>query len=268
MGTMPKQDGTPADPDWLNCAVYVAKGIRDRFIQGGPQTVENYYYFPWPMVFGYSITRDPSYKSQVLNITYNGKFTGGSTLDFATREHSWMFERRLATYALTGVWDPYFEHFASNLIGMLYINAINDPARTFKETFITSFAARTLLKWYALSGDERVPYVVKLVMDDIYAHAWNPTTGKTVYNVEPDGMRCGTSCTLEIISILNMYTAPLYWWHWAATGDATSLSRGDEIFNHLYHSQAPFSGKEFAQTTYWVSALDWRLGTRPYNYVP
>jgi hypothetical protein len=63
--------------------------------------------------------------------------------------------------------------------------------------------------------------------------------------------------------ILNGLVSPAYAWYWNLTGDAASLSRGDELFQHTLDDPANsiWTGKQFSQAYKWTfDYIRWRSG--------
>jgi hypothetical protein len=257
------------DPSWANCGLYIARSIRDRFLLQGHK-VGGRYYFPWLLVGAYARTGDPSFREAVIRIATDGNNSYGGVGDFGMREHAYAFERRLAKRAVTGEEDYDLEQFADAALGMIYVNAVGAPERMFQEAFMVGLLARPLIRWYAITHDQRVPYVLKLWMDKAYTDWFFPEpvlrpSGKGasgfLYNPEPLGLRCDVDCASTIGSNLNNLVSPMYAWYWRLTGDETYRERGDTIFSRQYRDGFPYHAKEWSQGFYWSwDYVDWRLG--------
>lgn len=257
------------DPTWANCGLYIARAMRDRFLDKGPNVRGNLY-FPWMLVAAHRWTKDPTFREAAIRIADAGTYAWGSVSDFNIREHAYAFERRLARRALTGEEDYDLEQFADAAIGMMYINAVGAPERRFQQPFMTGLLARPLTRWYAISRDERVPYVFKLWMDKAWSNWFFSEPRRTaggrmaagfLYNPEPNGARCNVTCESTIGSLLNNLIAPMWAWYWRLTGDETYRTQGDTIFSRQFRDGYPYHAKEWSQTYYWSwDYVDWRSG--------
>ena len=257
------------DPTWANCGLYLARQMRNHFLTVNP-AIAGYRYFPWLLVAAYSWTGDPSFREAALRIATNGSWVHGTVSDFDIREHAYAFERRLAKRALTGEEDYDLTQFADAALGMIYINATGAPERMFHQPFMIGLAARALTRWYAITRDERVPYVFKLWMDAAWANWFFPeprvngaasTAAGFLYNPEPNGPRCAIACQNTLGSMLNALNAPMWAWYWRLTGDETYRIRGDTIFSRQFRDGYPYNAKEWSQTYYWTwDYVAWRQG--------
>jgi len=254
------------DPNWANCGIYVAKAMRDRFLSSSPG-VAGYYYFPRALQAAYEWTGDVSYKDALLAIAESGNNFRGEVHDFAMREHAFAFERQLAKRAATGVENYRLQYFADAAIGHLYEVATDSPARTFNEPFMLGLAMRPLIAWYKISHDERVPTVVKLVLDKLWTDWYDQEKHHLYYNPEPVGLRCTNTgntanhCRVYTASLLNNLVSPAYAWYWRLTGDDKYRERGDDMFAYVFQDGDPYYPKEWSQVYYWSwDFVAWRKG--------
>jgi hypothetical protein len=254
------------DPSWANCGVFVAAAMRDKFQQFGPMAMPAYFYFPWAMVGAYRLTKDPTYRDEVISTADGGQGSRGSVDDFAMRENAFAFEGRLAKRDLTGQEDYDLPYFAEATLGHLYVNATGSPDRIFNEPFMLGLAMRPLIRWYMISHDERIPVVIKLTLDKIWDGWYDQKAHHFYYNPEPAGERCSVGCQKWTGSTLNNLVSPGYAWYWRLTGDEVARQRGDEMFSHEYAESYPYSAKEWSQGFYWSwDFVDWRQGKKAAN---
>jgi hypothetical protein len=252
------------DPTWANCGVKVAEAMRDRFAASGPTTMYALYLFPWTMVSAYGWTGDPSFKTQVVNIADAGMYWHGSIDDLFMREHAFAFERRLARRAVTGEEDYHLQYFADAAISMLYINATRSPERGFNEPFMMGLLMRPLIRWYMISHDARVPYVIRITLDRLWDDWYDKSKHHFLYNPEPaDNVRCWVACNEYTSSKLNNLVAPAFAWYWRLTGEDRFRERGDDLFAYLYADGDPYFAKEWSQGFYWsFDFVEWRKGEK------
>jgi hypothetical protein len=251
------------DSTWANCGVFIAAAMRDKFLTQGPNAMQAIFYFPWTMVAAYKWTKDPGYKDAVISIADSGAFSKGWVSDMLLREHAFAFERRLAKREVTGEEDPDLPYFAEASLAQLYINATASPERTMNEPFMLGLAMRPLIRWYMISHDERIPVVIRLLLDRIWDEWYDHRHHHFYYNPEPPGMRCSVSCQKFTSSDLNDLVAPAYAWYWRLTGDETYRMRGDDMFAHQYDDNPPYNAKEWSQGFYWSwDFVEWREGKK------
>jgi hypothetical protein len=251
------------DPTWANCGIYIAKEMRDLFLIKGPNQVLPFFYFPWTMVAAYHWTHDPSYKEAVIRIADEGNGYAGWLPDGGMREHAFAFERRLARLDVTGEPDYHLPYFAEVTLAQLYINATGSPERAFNEPFMLGLAMRPLIRWYMMSHDERIPYVIKLTLDRVWNDWYDKRAHHYFYNPEPPGPRCNNDCAKYTASALNNLVAPAFAWYWRLTGDDSYRQRGDDLFANVWADGPPYNAKEWSQGYYWSwDFVEWREGKK------
>jgi len=249
------------DPTWANCGIYIAKAMRDQFLLEGPNTVLPFLYFPWTLVGAYHWTHDPSYKEAVVKIADAGTDYWGWVGDFGMREHAYAFERRLARLDVTGEPDYNLQYFAEASIAQLYNNATGAPDRSFNQPFMLGLAMRPLIRWYLISHDERIPVVIKLLLDRFWDNWYDHRAHHYLYDPEPTGPRCNSDCQKYTLSTLNNLVSPAFAWYWKLTGDDKYRERGDDLFSHQYDDGNPWNAKEWSQGFYWSwDFVGWREG--------
>jgi len=251
------------DPSWANCGIYIAKAMRDQFLFQGPNSVLPFLYFPWTMVAAYHWTKDPSYKEAVVKIADAGTAYWGWVGDFGMREHAYAFERRLARLDVTGEPDYNLPYFAEATIAQLYGNAIGAPDRSFNQPFMLGLAMRPLIRWYLISHDERIPVVIKALLDRFWDQWYDQHAHHYLWDPEPYGPRCNSAdCEKNYAtSTLNNLVSPAFAWYWRLTGDDKYRERGDDLFAHQYDEGNPWNGKEWSQGFYWSwDYVYWREG--------
>jgi len=105
--------------------------------------------------------------------------------------------------------------------------------------------------------DHRVFYMIKRGMDALWRDYYVPAKHAmkaTLFEI-PDN---------DVWSVLNDLVAPAYAWYWNRTGDAGSLARGDDLFQHEFDvpGDVTWCGKQFSQIYKWsFDYVRWRSGT-------
>lgn len=258
------------DSAWANCGMYVARAMLEKFTSAGPNSVQGYFYFPWTLAAAWRRTSDPAYKNVISGIADAGVNYWGEVDEYGVREHAFAFERRLARRAVTGEEDYNLRYYADATIAQLYENATLGPARTFNQPFMLGLAMRPLIRWYMLSHDERVPVVIKQVLDRFWDEWYDKTAHHYFYNSESFGTRCTNAttpfvgCRVYTSSLLNNLVSPAFAWYWRLTGDNKYRVRGDDLFSYTFSDGDPYSAKEWSQVYYWSwDFVGWRQGKKP-----
>ena len=110
--------------------------------------------------------------------------------------------------------------------------------------------------------DYRVPAIVKRALDALWRDYYQPSNHTLRYTL-------ADLPTIRCLVILNGLVAPAYAWYWNLTGDAASLSRGDELFQHTLDDpgNSIWTGKQFSQVYKWTfDYVRWRSGNAAVEY--
>lgn len=268
------------DSDWNNCSDYMLPQYLSTYIVPNNGNIQGIDVFPDGLT--HALNTQSRYAMAMEKIGFvNGQsgvtyiLYGGLARANWMREVSyamgWMNARvKMQGYPIAAK----HKLTADALISML-LSAVDGSGRAGYQTFITGLALEALIKWWQITHDPRVPYVVKLVIDDWWTHWDGVTTFSFEYNVAVDGPYCNLGATwfqTDVAghcagdhvnqNILNGLMAAPFAWYWRLSGDATYQTRGDAVFNSLM-SSAPFSGKEFSQNYRMTfDYVAWRLGRR------
>ncbi len=135
--------------------------------------------------------------------------------------------------------------------------------------FMVGLAVETAIHYYDMTvmeghPDYRVPPVVKRALDALWRDYYAPATHTLRYT------RWDVPA-IENWNVLNNLVAPGYAWYWNLTGDAASLSRGDDLFQHEFDQPEEFnlSGKQFSQIYKWsFDYVRWRSGIESSTVMP
>jgi hypothetical protein len=127
--------------------------------------------------------------------------------------------------------------------------------------FMAGIGLEALINWYEMNllegtADNRIPLVVKGVLDKLWAQNWLPNGYSLLYN--PYNIP-----NLDNFTELNDLVAPAFAWYWSKTGDDTYLERGDLLFAHTFDTPGSYdwSGKQFSQIYKWsFDYANWRSG--------
>jgi hypothetical protein len=256
------------DSSWNHCALTILDPYR-RWILANNAQMDVWALFPYGMLMNYSRTGDSSNANAIhFLVTNSGSANYGGAVDpNAIRETAYAADIRIADELITGKRDRLLAKTIDKLIGnldMLY-NGQLGPAHP----FMVGLALETMIHYYEMTvaeghPDYRVPATVKRALDALWRDYYVPGTHAlrdTRWDIP----------TTDDWIILNDLVAPAYAWYWNLTGDAESLSRGDELFQHTLDdpNNTIWSGKQFSQVYKWsFDYIRWRSGLSSSSIVP
>ncbi len=127
--------------------------------------------------------------------------------------------------------------------------------------FMVGLAMETAIHYYDMTvaeghPDYRIPAMVKHALDALWSDYYVAGTHAFRYT------RWDLPTT-DDWTVLNNLVAPAYAWYWNLTGDAPSMSRGDDLFQNALNdpSNNVWEGKEFSQLYKWsFDYVRWRSG--------
>ena len=175
------------------------------------------------------------------------------------RETAYGTDVRIAYEMLTGNRDRLLAKRIDKLLGhldMLYNGDIGAA-----HPFMVGLVLETVIHYYDMTvaeghPDYRVPPVVKRALDALWRDYYVASTHAFRYTH-------WDIPTVDTWSVLNDLVAPAYAWYWNHTGDAASLSRGDDLFQHTFDvpGDVTWYGKGFSQIYKWsFDYVRWRSG--------
>jgi hypothetical protein len=280
------------DPTWANCGIHIAKAWRNRFLLG---TYPNSYLLTDGEVTAaaYGWTRDPTLRVAMKKALTGAPYWDGRIDENQQRNHAFAMTRRRVYEKVTGIEDYMLQYYVEAALMMVFNNAAERPERVYNQPFLLTLNMKDIIDSYSRSSDERIPVIVKMLIDrtwtDWYRPAgpWpegavDPATGLTryddyqvAYNGNAFGERCGGSNCLGneanwTESQLIAEMVPPFAWYWRLTGDETVYpdgttvrSRGDELFSRIYYHGRPYWAKTYSQTMWWTrDYVQWRLGLK------
>ncbi len=248
------------DPSWNHCALTVFDPYRQWILANNAQ-MDTWAIFPYGMLMNYWRTGDTTNANAIHFLaTNNGSGNYGGWVDpYGIRETTYIADVRIADELITGKRDRLLAKNIDKLLGnldMLYNGQLGAS-----HPFMVGLALETAIHYYDMTvveghPDYRVPATIKHALDGLWRDYYVPSTHAfrdTRWDVP----------TQDNWFLLNDLIAPAYAWYWNLTGDAVSLSRGDELFQHALDDPAHtiFSGKQFSQLYKWsFDYLRWRSG--------
>ena len=228
------------DVKWNDCGLWIAKQYRD-YVLLNKGSLPGYRLFADGLERAYHLTGDESFKNAVLMMAKSAPYsgTGGEVSDSRIRETAYILNVYLAAERLGAGRHPQTERAVSQLMG--HFSMIFDTATfSIHQTFFDGLAAESLIGWYEMSGDTRVPPVIKKMLDWHWNVGW--TGSKLVYNPEPLGPRCDNTCqryTSELIAL----SMPAFGWYARVSGDTSYRDKGDVMWSHMLDTPIAYSAE-------------------------
>jgi hypothetical protein len=252
------------NPKWKNCGHNIASQYADYVISVNGKT-NGYSVFPHGLAMASLRYPTETKFAQALSMMLKtGTFTtyGGRIDDDLIRETSYALE----VYAVAASVPPYarnpnLQRTAEFVMSMLLSYTDGTSRYSMNQTFMDGLAMEALIDYYQLTQDTRVPFVVKRMLDSIWAN-YDQIDHVIVYNPDPVGPHCsdfnmwwglgGGDCAFHNIygRILHNLITGAFAWYWSITGNDTYRVEGDELFQNTLDI-LPYSGKEFSQAYRW-----------------
>ena len=216
------------DTQWYRCAENIARQYNDRWLTS---------YTGLHARFADGLKRYNALEtvSKIYHSWYaeGGRPYFGDVSDFAVRETALWLDNALAYRTMSGdkTVEPALRGGADKLLGMLE-NFSTNRTTINQHIFMDGMAMRALINYWEVTQrkDQRVPGVIKRMIDWIWTNAWDDNTKRMMYNPAPAGPIClGGGCQ-ESDRSLTMMVAPAFAWYWSITGDDTYRVRGDSMF--------------------------------------
>ena len=248
------------DSSWNHCALTILDPYRQWILANNAQ-MHTYAIFPYGMMMNYWRTGDTTNANAVHFLATNdGSANVGGWVDpYGLRESSYAADVRVADELITGKRDRLLAKSIDKLLGALDVLYNRQLGAT--PPYMVGLATETLIHYYDMTvaeghPDYRVPDMVKRALDSLWLDYYVPATHALRYT------RWDIPAT-DNWFILNDLVAPAYAWYWNLTGDAASLSHGDELFQHTLDDppNTIWSGKQFSQVYKWsFDYVRWRSG--------
>jgi hypothetical protein len=249
---------------WNNCAHNIASQYAD-FVIAANGGAPGWRVFPHGLAMAAVLyPAETKFKQAVDLLRNNGLYTllGGRIDDDILRETAYAVDVYTVTESILGeARHPDLQRSAEFLMGMLLSYTDGTSRYSQDQTFYCGLAMEALINYWELTKDTRVPFVVKRMLDFIWAH-YDLVHHAIVYDPDPVGPHCANSslwftdgggdCAAHPVAgdILHNLVDPAFAWYWQITGNDTYRIRGDELFQHGLDN-GPYSGKEFSQAYRW-----------------
>lgn len=254
--------GAANHPRWQHCALTILDPYR-QWINANNAALQAPAIFPYGMAMNYWRTREATNKTAVDNLATKDGFAPytGYIDPYWVRETAYQIDVWIASEMMGHARYPQLQPAVDKLVGQMDQFANQNPS-PLMYPFMTGIAMEALINWYEMNAKEgtpdyRIPYVVKGVLDKLWAQNWLSDGYSLLYN--PYNIP-----NLDNFTELNDLVAPAYAWYWSKTGDDTYLQRGDLLFAHTFDTPGSYdwSGKQFSQIYKWsFDYVAWRTGT-------
>lgn len=248
------------DPKWNHCALTILDPYR-QWILNNNAAMQLYSVFPYGMTMNYWRTGDNSNAAaiQALATKGGGANYGGWVDPYMIRETAYITDVRIANEMITSQRDRLLAKGIDKLLG--HLDMLNNGQVGPVHPFMIGLAMETAIHYYDMTvaegkPDNRIPAVVKKALDALWRDYYVPSTHAFRYT------RWDIP-TIDTWTVLNDLVAPAYAWYWSRTGDADSLTRGDDLFQHEFDvpGDVTWCGKEFSQIYKWsFDYIRWRSG--------
>ncbi len=215
------------DPQYLTCANSILS-------QYAAYSAGGYRAFPFGLMMHYLRYGDAASKQAVATMLSNVAQYGlnsaspswGSLTDpYAMRELAYAVDTMVAAQelGLPNTPSPFLPMAVDGLISMMDQLDGSNPYQ-FNQMFMQGLVSESLIEYYNVSHDARIPPIVKKMLDWIWNNAVNQQTGAISYAYLYQPPEYDTS--------LNNLIVPAYAWYWNITGDPTYQQEGDFLFSH------------------------------------
>ncbi len=248
------------DSSWNHCALTIVDPYRQWILANNAQ-MDVWAIFPYGMLMNYWRTGDATNANAIhLLATNSGSANYGGWVDpYAIRETAYIADVRIADELITGKRDRLLAKNIDKLLG--HLDMLYNGQLGASHPFMVGLAMETAIHYYDMTvaeghPDYRVPAAVKRALDALWRDYYDAGSHTLRYTLADEPM-------MQMSEILNGLVSPAYAWYWNLTGDATTLNRGDELFQHTLDDPANsmWTGKQFSQAFKWTfDYLRWRSG--------
>lgn len=170
---------------WQHCALTILDPYR-QYLIANKGAMAGYSIFPYGMLMNYFRTGDTSNRDAInLLATKNGWASYGGLVDpYLVRETAYMVDVWVAAEMMGSARHPLAGHAVDRLIGIMDQFAFQKAEM---HPFMAGLAMEALINWYEMNlqegtPDNRVPLVVKNILDALWRDYWDPATSSLVYN--------------------------------------------------------------------------------------
>ncbi len=256
------------DPKWTECASALDAFYRN-YVLTNKGNIQGWRVFPHGLSMNFSRTGNAADKTALLALLSNGHANFSNValvIDWMlSREISYGLETHLAAESLGNPRNSNFQNVVEILFGhfdqwFLTQNAL------YTQPFMVALASEAMIDYFDATGDVRVPPLLKLAADQLWAVSWDAASQSFWYynnNGTPASPVCSSQSDTKPCKMtspdLNLLIVPLYGWVYQHTGLKIYRDRGDRIFKAGVSQAYLEGGKQFAQNYRWSGKyVEWR----------
>ena len=238
---------------WYSCAE-LEDSVYRPYVIGSGGAVPGYRVFPHGLAMDYERTGDVLSRDAV-ELLYGSGYASVPNLAYdigweSSREVAYALNTHLVHERLGGVRSQSLQDLAEAVMGHFDQWFVSGKA-AYTQPFMVALSAEALIGYYELTGDNRVPPLLKLAADRLWEKSWDSSTHSFLYYNDAGGSGPAPD--------LNLLIAPLYGWLYQQTADAAYRDMGDQIFTGGVQGAWLDGGKQFSQNYRWsFDYLKWR----------
>jgi hypothetical protein len=273
-------DYIPASSSYWNaCALKARSVYRDEYVIPNNGGVPGYWNFTTGLRMDYERTQDVQSRNAALSISSNALYAVESTpfsslIDpSVSRETAYTILAKLDAEKLGAPTSPRLVPLVDIALGHMdqwFVSKTYrcpdgcDPVAAtgqyYIQPFMVGLTMRALIVYYERTADPRIPPMIKIAADWLWANAWVPADHAFWYDHWVSDPSQPFPPKPSQAQDLNLLIAPGYAWLYRQTGDAAYQSRGDEIFSGGVLGAGNLSkGKQFDQNYIWsFDYVKWR----------
>ena len=229
---------------------YAERVYRDEYVLPNNGRVTGYYCYSYGLFDDFWWTGDTVSREAALKLAQMSAYadySGGVDFGLA-RETAFILEAYMVSENF-GVSTGYrLQRAVDYALGHIDQQFVSNTAGYIKP-FMAGLTMESLIRYYSVYRDPRIPPAIKAAADALYERAWIPAQGRFYYVSSAEGDTTQTQA-------LDLLVAPAYAWLYAMTGDALYQQRADEIFSKSvdaasFPDQIMWMQKTFSQAYRW-----------------
>jgi hypothetical protein len=238
------------NPDWYRCASYTNNAYKSWVQSVSGSALGGWRLFPHGLANDYWRTGDASSRNAAIHLATNSAFawSGGSAACGYSRETAYILNAYVVAAQLGEPRHSMFDTAADNALRQLQQSFVTNEC-TFVVPFMMGLTMEALIHYYEYTRDPRVPPMIEVAADQMWARYWNSNAQAFLYQSDQPWTAAD----------LNLLIAPAYAWLWQMTGTQRHLERGDAAFAGGVRGAWLGAGKAFSQNYRWsFDYVTWR----------
>lgn len=250
--------GDPAT--WNPCAQMVKNMYRD-YVLSNSALIPGYRIFPHGLAMDYQRTGDLQSKQAVAELAENSPWSAIADVSYIvdwgrSREAAYGLNANLANESLGAPHSPNRDDLVELIFGHFDQWFVSKSSLGPPQPFMVGLSSEALIGYWNVSRDPRVPAMLKLAADSMWANQWDSVNQDFPYTNDDGSQSVGVN-----YQGLNLLIAPLYGWLYQQTGLQRYREEGDQMFNSGVMGTGTDLdiGKQFSQNYRWSPKyVEWR----------